>query len=240
LVERNVEEFLVREGGTTNVELVELLQKCQSEGTLTCMDYLLASTEYDAFLRLVSDFKGLEQWGGDDETLPGQLLGGLEDDDEECSGGSGGGDVGDYSQIRGDKRGKDALTSVAEPKLDSSAETPHRRSSKPSEGEESGSRRGSGLVASQAKGGGQFLGSQEYWEAGDISPLTAARDGGRSGQDVSASAGAQTKTRAGGTEDNDDSSTLDSKMCSNGNERTGSETKGGCGHSMARAAKDEK
>ena len=47
---QKVEAFLV-ELGTTSEELVEVLRQCQADGSaahLTCVDYLLASTEFGA------------------------------------------------------------------------------------------------------------------------------------------------------------------------------------------------
>ena len=40
---------------------------------LTAMDYFLASTEFQAFVRLTSDFAQLGQWGSDEATEPGRV-----------------------------------------------------------------------------------------------------------------------------------------------------------------------
>ncbi len=79
LIEGAVEAFLQREG-TTAEALFEVVRGCQTRwecGAVTCVDYLVASTEYPHFLGLVADFKALEQWGGDAETETDQPLGGL-------------------------------------------------------------------------------------------------------------------------------------------------------------------
>ena len=95
LVESTVDEFLGKEGVTSEA-LFTLIEKCQrssAAGALTCLDYMIASTEYDHFLRLVADFACMDQWGTDEETAPGELLGGLEDSDyaEDDDGRDGGG-----------------------------------------------------------------------------------------------------------------------------------------------------
>ncbi len=82
LVESSVEAFLGREG-TNAEELIRVLtdfQSCGSSDSVTCIDYMLATTSYRHFLDLVSDFKAIDQWGADDETATGELLGGLEDE----------------------------------------------------------------------------------------------------------------------------------------------------------------
>lgn len=99
LVESTVDEFLGKEGVTSEAlfTLIENCQRSSAAGALTCLDYMIASTEYDHFLRLVADFACMDQWGTDEETAPGELLEGLEDSDcaedddgrEECGGGGG-------------------------------------------------------------------------------------------------------------------------------------------------------
>jgi hypothetical protein len=40
---------------------------------LTCLDYLLASTEFSGFVRLASDFAQMGQWGDEGETEHGMV-----------------------------------------------------------------------------------------------------------------------------------------------------------------------
>ena len=50
--------------GTDGDTLVDALQRCQQSGclSLSCMDYILASVEYEDFIGLVLDFQSASQW----------------------------------------------------------------------------------------------------------------------------------------------------------------------------------
>mmetsp|Transcript_6420 Transcript_6420/g.7808 ORF Transcript_6420/g.7808 Transcript_6420/m.7808 type:complete len:223 (+) Transcript_6420:1-669(+) len=66
LVETSVESFLVQEG-KTNEELFNTISQFQGTGgseIYTCIDYLVACTEYDYFLQLMEDMKRMDDWGG--------------------------------------------------------------------------------------------------------------------------------------------------------------------------------
>jgi len=64
MVEAQMEDFIRSEALTTE----EVYEACRrvKEGSdsawITCVDYLLAATEYTSFIGLVADFQGLEQW----------------------------------------------------------------------------------------------------------------------------------------------------------------------------------
>jgi hypothetical protein len=93
LVEGSVDEFLAKEGLTPE-DLFALLESCHASGasgSLLCFDYIIASTEYGHFLRLVSDFAAMGQWGTDEDTTPERgLRTGLEDDGGGFQGGGNG------------------------------------------------------------------------------------------------------------------------------------------------------
>ena len=51
-------------------------------GAYTCIDYLVASTEYDAFLQLMHDFSAMRSWDVGADGAPGVTPGGcLEGED---------------------------------------------------------------------------------------------------------------------------------------------------------------
>ena len=74
LIEGQLEAFLKEEG----VPVAALLAAASGEasGAYTCIDYLVASTEYEAFLQLMGDFCAMSSW--DAEGADGALGGCLE------------------------------------------------------------------------------------------------------------------------------------------------------------------
>lgn len=69
LIEGKLEAFLKEQG----VPVAAMLSAAQSDdsGAYTCIDYLVASTEYDSFLQLMHDFCAMSAWdaGADEGTL---------------------------------------------------------------------------------------------------------------------------------------------------------------------------
>lgn len=60
MIEQKLEALLAE----LSVSVQDLLERVAeaSSGSNTCIDYLLASTEYSAFLNLMLDFESLNQW----------------------------------------------------------------------------------------------------------------------------------------------------------------------------------
>eukprot|EP00620_Florenciella_sp_RCC1587_P000011 CAMPEP_0182595876 /NCGR_PEP_ID=MMETSP1324-20130603/83123_1 /TAXON_ID=236786 /ORGANISM="Florenciella sp., Strain RCC1587" /LENGTH=155 /DNA_ID=CAMNT_0024813509 /DNA_START=110 /DNA_END=574 /DNA_ORIENTATION=+ len=62
MIESAVEAFLQKEGITPK----QLYDICETESasgnSYSCLDYMVACTEYDDFLRLIADFKSMQQW----------------------------------------------------------------------------------------------------------------------------------------------------------------------------------
>mmetsp|Transcript_30540 Transcript_30540/g.42288 ORF Transcript_30540/g.42288 Transcript_30540/m.42288 type:complete len:148 (+) Transcript_30540:102-545(+) len=81
MVEHQIEMFLKEEN--LNVEEVfEACRRVKEQGDaawLTCVDYLLAATDYTRFLQLAADFQSMEQW----EPAEGEAVL-LEDYNSEC------------------------------------------------------------------------------------------------------------------------------------------------------------
>ena len=82
LIETGLEEFLSKRNVTTDM-FVEACREARESGDLSTasLDYLLASTEYESFVRLAQDFALMNAWvpeDGADDTF-GALEGGLED-----------------------------------------------------------------------------------------------------------------------------------------------------------------
>lgn len=50
--------------GTDGETLVDVLQRTQEAGvlSLTCLDFILASVDYECFLGLVGDFQAMQTW----------------------------------------------------------------------------------------------------------------------------------------------------------------------------------
>ena len=74
LIEGQLETFLKEEG----VPVAAMLSAATSDdsGAYTCIDYLVACTEYSAFLQLMGDFCAMSSWdvdGGADGALGGCL-----------------------------------------------------------------------------------------------------------------------------------------------------------------------
>ncbi|KAL1499057.1 hypothetical protein AB1Y20_013572 [Prymnesium parvum] len=65
LVERQLCAFLAQHDASAQ-ELLALAAAASGRG-LTCLDYLLASTEYAHFLQLMRDFASLAEWDAGDE-----------------------------------------------------------------------------------------------------------------------------------------------------------------------------
>lgn len=72
LIEGQLETFLKEEG----VPVAALLSAASGEtdGSYTCIDYLVASTEYDAFLQLMGDFCMMGAWDADANGVVGGCL----------------------------------------------------------------------------------------------------------------------------------------------------------------------
>ena len=72
MLEQKLEAFL-QENASSVQELLARVASA-SERSHTCIDYLLASTEYSEFLNLMLDFRSLSQWdAGGDEASVGEL-----------------------------------------------------------------------------------------------------------------------------------------------------------------------
>ncbi len=64
MLEEKLASFLEEHGVT--LEQLEQAAR-QGSGAHTCIDYLLASTEFTAFLQLMHDFNSMSQWDVEDE-----------------------------------------------------------------------------------------------------------------------------------------------------------------------------
>merc|ERR1712216_178863 len=74
MLEAKIEAFMHE----NEVELDDVLEAVRQapRGSHTFVDYLLASTEYEAFLQLMDDFRMLSEWdAGDDADADGSLEG---------------------------------------------------------------------------------------------------------------------------------------------------------------------
>mmetsp|Transcript_37823 Transcript_37823/g.82271 ORF Transcript_37823/g.82271 Transcript_37823/m.82271 type:complete len:151 (-) Transcript_37823:109-561(-) len=63
-VEKQLEAFIEREGLSAE-EVFNACRRIKEGGDaawLSCVDYLLAATEYNRFLQLVADFQSMQQW----------------------------------------------------------------------------------------------------------------------------------------------------------------------------------
>ena len=87
-IEAKLSEFCASQGVSEEQLLHIIATAHQTDyGSTTCLDYIVASSEYDAFLQLMLDCKSMHEYmygeGGDGDD---GLLGGLEDeqDDNEC------------------------------------------------------------------------------------------------------------------------------------------------------------
>ena len=80
LIEGQLETFLKEEG----VPVAALLSAASGEadGSYTCIDYLVASTEYEAFLQLMADFCMMGAWDADANN---GVLGGCLEDSTACA-----------------------------------------------------------------------------------------------------------------------------------------------------------
>eukprot|EP01060_Flectonema_neradi_P012273 TRINITY_DN19146_c1_g1_i3.p2 TRINITY_DN19146_c1_g1~~TRINITY_DN19146_c1_g1_i3.p2 ORF type:complete len:152 (+),score=39.42 TRINITY_DN19146_c1_g1_i3:49-456(+) len=79
MIEKEICSFAA-EKGIQEEEIISLCKPSEFEEgqycALTCIEYLLAMTEYASFMQLVSDHRDCQQWEYGDE------LGGLEEDEE--------------------------------------------------------------------------------------------------------------------------------------------------------------
>eukprot|EP00742_Colponemidia_sp_Colp-10_P002907 GILJ01003104.1.p1 GENE.GILJ01003104.1~~GILJ01003104.1.p1 ORF type:complete len:166 (-),score=24.01 GILJ01003104.1:324-773(-) len=75
LIERMLDEFLQNEGVTQD-EVFALCSKLTEAdpGSVTCVDYLLAVTEYEQFHQLMLDFKNLRNWEFDADDAQSDAL----------------------------------------------------------------------------------------------------------------------------------------------------------------------
>lgn len=105
VVENQLEDFLRRE----NIEMGEVTEACKrmqgsdAANCVTCIDYLVAATEYHSFMLLAYDFASMSMWDNGDGTGAAPEYVSLEDYDEvvevvgpdgtPSGGGSEGGDV---------------------------------------------------------------------------------------------------------------------------------------------------
>lgn len=71
MVEDLLSDFLARHGLTNEAVLAAAQHADRSVNT--CVDYLLASTEYDAFIGLMADFNGMSQWDVEADDAYGEL-----------------------------------------------------------------------------------------------------------------------------------------------------------------------
>eukprot|EP00753_Platysulcus_tardus_P017077 PLAT6257.1.p1 GENE.PLAT6257.1~~PLAT6257.1.p1 ORF type:complete len:217 (+),score=102.08 PLAT6257.1:40-690(+) len=90
LIERELQRFLDAEGITSRqlYHVLDTLKDVDSTAA-ACIDYLLASTEYDSFAELVYDFRDMDDWvdgDEDDEDDDGDAPDDGDDDDEHAGG----------------------------------------------------------------------------------------------------------------------------------------------------------
>ena len=68
MIEQMIEQFMAEHDVT--IDDILLAAQVAPPGVHTCIDYLLASTEYEAFLSLMRDFVSMSQWDvSDDRSL---------------------------------------------------------------------------------------------------------------------------------------------------------------------------
>ena len=60
-IEAMLDNFIERQGSSTQDVLAACVWAEQNSVDVTCIDYLLASTEYVSFLHLMCDFKKLQE-----------------------------------------------------------------------------------------------------------------------------------------------------------------------------------
>eukprot|EP00735_Rhodelphis_limneticus_P002924 TRINITY_DN14027_c0_g1::TRINITY_DN14027_c0_g1_i1::g.14492::m.14492 TRINITY_DN14027_c0_g1::TRINITY_DN14027_c0_g1_i1::g.14492 ORF type:complete len:147 (+),score=31.95,sp/Q96G28/CFA36_HUMAN/31.58/2e-07,ARL2_Bind_BART/PF11527.3/1.5e-21,DUF3447/PF11929.3/2e+03,DUF3447/PF11929.3/0.012 TRINITY_DN14027_c0_g1_i1:98-538(+) len=82
LIESLLEGFLTQHG----ISPQQLIQLCLDKGGLdqTCIDYILASTEYEYFARLMSDFQQLQDWNENDVAELDPVWDCLPEDDDDA------------------------------------------------------------------------------------------------------------------------------------------------------------